>query len=736
MELLSDGRNVVLILLGFGLLIFVHELGHFLAARWAGIRCESFAIGMGPVVAAWRRGIGVRAGSTDPATIARFGKPAVEMTDAELERNGIGETEWSLRILPLGGFVRMLGQEDLDPSKVSQERRSYQRAPVGKRMIVVSAGVVANLVLAIALFVVAFLAGVRFEAPVVGGVVPGSPASAAECADGGAPGLMAGDRVVTIDGVPAQTFADLQIASAMAKPGSPVELRVERTLPDGSSVRRTFRVTPRRDAGSGLLSMGIAPAASGTLGSAQRGEEALLAQVLAEAGLSSERTGDPEDALASVVGVQRPGTADAGAIVAPTQQVMDVTGDADAPAGCALAPGLLDAAARASGGAPFRTQWTTRSWRTVDRALRPLPEYQTLKVAAAEGVSAETDTGLMGLVPLLRVDRLAPGSPNEGILLTGDVLLRIDGHDGPRLAQLRAALGSGPGSGGTFPLLGRGERAAAATVLREGQERTIEVRVDRNGRLGAMLEQAFDVPLIADPMPSSPAAALGALPRSRITSIEGTAVTDWPSMRTALLAATRESAARGEGQPVAVAFTSPTTGTPALEGTIALTADDVRALHALSWRSPVPEALFEPLMTTLTAHGNPLRAVEMGFHQTRTMVTMTYLTLDRLVRGSVGVDQLRGPVGIVHLGSRVADRGAMYLVFFLAMISVNLSVLNFLPLPIVDGGLFLYLVWERVTGKPPSMRFQNAATALGLVLLGSIFVLTFFNDVFRIVTGG
>jgi regulator of sigma E protease len=169
---------------------------------------------------------------------------------------------------------------------------------------------------------------------------------------------------------------------------------------------------------------------------------------------------------------------------------------------------------------------------------------------------------------------------------------------------------------------------------------------------------------------------------------------------------------------------------------LAITADDVRALHALSWRSPVPEALFEPLMTTLTAHGNPLRAVEMGFHQTRTMVTMTYLTLDRLVRGSVGVDQLRGPVGIVHLGSRVADRGAMYLVFFLAMISVNLSVLNFLPLPIVDGGLFLYLVWERVTGKPPSMRFQNAATALGLVLLGSIFVLTFFNDVFRIVTGG
>jgi regulator of sigma E protease len=734
MELLSDGRNVLLILLGFGLLIFVHELGHFMAARWAGIRCESFAVGMGPVVAAWRRGIGWRAGSTDPATIARHGKPAVEMSDEELARNGIGETEWSLRLLPLGGYVRMLGQEDLDPSKTSTARRSYQRTPVGKRMVVVSAGVVANLVLAVALFVVAFMVGVRFEAPVVGGVVPGSPAATAECAEGGEAGLRAGDRVVAIDGAPAQTFADLQIASAMARPGSPVELRVERTAADGASVRRTFRATPRRDAGSGLLSMGIAPAASGGLGVAAKGEEKLLARLLDEAGLAPERVDGVDDPLASLVGVGRPG--EAGAIANPTQQVTDRVDDGEGPAGCALAPDLLGAAARASGGEAIRTQWMTRSGRTVERSLRPLPEYQALTIAAADGEPAESDLGLAGLVPLLRVDRLAPGSPNEGILLPGDVLLRVDGHDGPRLAQLRAALAPGAGRSGALGLLGGGDRTAQVTVLRDGKPVTLEARVDRQGRLGAMLEQAFDLPMVADPMRATPAAGLGALARSRVTSIEGTPVADWPSMRAALLEATRESAARGEGQPVAVAFASPTAGSPALEGTLALAADDVRALHALSWRSPVPDGLFEPLMTTLTAHGNPARAVQMGFHQTRTMVTMTYLTLDRLVRGSVGVDQLRGPVGIVHLGTRVADRGAMYLVFFLAMISVNLSVLNFLPLPIVDGGLFLYLVWERLTGRPPSMRFQSAATALGLVLLGSIFVLTFFNDVVRIVTGG
>ena len=77
MEILTNGWNVLIILLGVGVLIFIHELGHFMAARWAGIRCESFAVGMGPVLGAWRSGIGWRAGSTDPSTIARFGQGGV-----------------------------------------------------------------------------------------------------------------------------------------------------------------------------------------------------------------------------------------------------------------------------------------------------------------------------------------------------------------------------------------------------------------------------------------------------------------------------------------------------------------------------------------------------------------------------------------------------------------------------------------------------------------------------------
>jgi regulator of sigma E protease len=231
-------------------------------------------------------------------------------------------------------------------------------------------------------------------------------------------------------------------------------------------------------------------------------------------------------------------------------------------------------------------------------------------------------------------------------------------------------------------------------------------------------------------------AALNLLPRTTVRTVAGTAVIDWVTMRAALLAATKDAAVQGAGASVEIEVEAPTPAHERSTVVLVIAKEDVAAIHTLGWESPVTAAIFDPLMTRLTANGNPITAVRMGFHQTKTMVVMTYLTLDRIFRGSVGVEQLRGPVGIVHLGSRVVDRGAMYLVFFLAMISVNLAVLNFLPLPIVDGGLFLYLIYEHITGRAPSLKFQNAATMVGLLLLGSLFLFTFYNDVMRLFTGG
>ncbi|MCH2147655.1 MAG: site-2 protease family protein, partial [Phycisphaerales bacterium] len=154
---------------------------------------------------------------------------------------------------------------------------------------------------------------------------------------------------------------------------------------------------------------------------------------------------------------------------------------------------------------------------------------------------------------------------------------------------------------------------------------------------------------------------------------------------------------------------------------------------SLGWTTQLVNQAFEPLFVVRSSNGNPIHAVKMGFEETVDMVIMTYLTIDRLLRRTVGVDQLRGPIGIIHIGSKIADRGFSYLLFFLAIISVNLAVLNFLPLPIVDGGLFLYLLYEKFVGRPPSIAFQNAAAVFGLCLIGMLFVVTFYNDIMRLI---
>jgi regulator of sigma E protease len=112
----------------------------------------------------------------------------------------------------------------------------------------------------------------------------------------------------------------------------------------------------------------------------------------------------------------------------------------------------------------------------------------------------------------------------------------------------------------------------------------------------------------------------------------------------------------------------------------------------------------------------------------------TYLTFARLFQGTVKVEHLKGPVGIAHVGVAIADKGFVWLLFFMALISVNLAVINFLPMPIADGGHMLFLLYEQFTGRPPSVRFQNAAAICGLVILGTLFLVVTFHDVTNVFT--
>lgn len=180
-------HTLAVTILVFGLLIFIHELGHFLAARAAGVRVHEFALGFGPVLVAWRR----------------------------------GPTRYSVRALPLGGFVRMAGmhpgEEDL--AEVPPRQRFLNQA-LGWRTAIIAAGPAMNLVLALVLFAALFgLVGVPESRLVVAAVEPGYPAEAA--------GFRPGDRLLAVDGRPLEHWQQL-VAVVRQHPGRPLRFQVER----------------------------------------------------------------------------------------------------------------------------------------------------------------------------------------------------------------------------------------------------------------------------------------------------------------------------------------------------------------------------------------------------------------------------------------------------------------------------------------------------------------------------
>ena len=126
---------------------------------------------------------------------------------------------------------------------------------------------------------------------------------------------------------------------------------------------------------------------------------------------------------------------------------------------------------------------------------------------------------------------------------------------------------------------------------------------------------------------------------------------------------------------------------------------------------------------------DPLSAINRGIAESRRVMIQTYLTFLRLFQGSVQVKHLKGPVGIAHLGTQIASQGWVWVLFFMALISINLAVINFLPLPIVDGGQFLMLLYEWIRGKPVPIIFQNVATMAGLLFIGFMFLYVTFNDI-------
>jgi len=130
-----------------------------------------------------------------------------------------------------------------------------------------------------------------------------------------------------------------------------------------------------------------------------------------------------------------------------------------------------------------------------------------------------------------------------------------------------------------------------------------------------------------------------------------------------------------------------------------------------------------------------LHAIEMGFRDTHRSMMQVYLHLRGLFAGTISVENLGGPVEITRTAYRVAQYDIWDFMFFLGLISVNLAVLNFLPIPVLDGGHMVFLVYEKLRGKPASEGVRVGATYAGLLLIGCLMIFVLVLDIRRLVGG-
>ncbi|NJN06397.1 MAG: site-2 protease family protein [Rhodobacteraceae bacterium] len=124
------------------------------------------------------------------------------------------------------------------------------------------------------------------------------------------------------------------------------------------------------------------------------------------------------------------------------------------------------------------------------------------------------------------------------------------------------------------------------------------------------------------------------------------------------------------------------------------------------------------------------QATELGLRKTRKTGITIYMTLRSLVRGDLPAHSFSGPVGILSIGYRVASQGLTDLLLFLGFLSINLAILNFLPIPVLDGGHMMLLLWEGITRRKPNEKVVGILTWMGLCLLLTLIALVVFLDLF------
>lgn len=771
---LSTLANIAKVVIGLSFVVFLHELGHFLVAKWCDVQVDVFSIGFGPAL---------------PGCNFKW-----------------GETTYKIALLPLGGYVKMLGQVDgdeHDDPENDDNPRSYKNKSVGQRMAIISAGVLMNVILACICFIAVYTHGVKRTAAVVGRLD-----AAGQAWKHGIPSGAVITQVGDSPGMHPPTFMDLTRAALRSREGEKVTL-IYRLPPDTEEYRAD--VEPR--AGDGRPVIGISPANSAelpprsALGGLYDSPVEHNSPAAAARAAFDLRPGD------TVVATTDPDNPD---VLSPLpandrqQNLFELSQRWQRRAGRPLVLQVRRAGAK-PGDAPEEIRAEPAAFQFEDKIVATTDPDDPRRVTDLPPDTHTPETGLgdsfelrrrfqrlAGEVVTIRVRR-ASGQ-------TADLMVPPAYHHtfGARMAM------------GEIAAVRENSPAEAAGV-RKGNFLQKTVLTDANGASKSFMtahtkkETAADIADFVDPLQ---------LPDALRRWAEGRAGVK------AVLYVVRANAQTGderdEPKPLpAVAWDEhwrydvavPINLTSAVAvpelglayqvetmveigpGDDTLEDDDVikqirfreRATKAGAsaegrwtelghdqWahasyflqhladdktvtvkverkKKGARDARPELVELELTARQDPAwpavergllladapqtvkadhfgAAVVFGMLDTRDQILDVLYNLRGMFLQRISPTGMVGPLGIANIAFRVAKVDLWEFLFFIGMISVNLAVINFLPIPLLDGGHMVFLTYEKLRGRPASEQVRVAATYMGLLFILFLFVFASFLD--------
>ncbi|MEX2315515.1 MAG: site-2 protease family protein [Pirellulales bacterium] len=708
---------VLKVAIGLGAVIFVHELGHFLVAKACGVKCEKFFIGF-------------------------------DIGGYKISRRW-GETEYGIGILPLGGYVKMLGQDD-DPAHIAEQmkksqvdarsadavevtgprgekyfvdRRSYLAKSVPQRMAIISAGVIMNVIFAFIFAVIAYGLGVPYMPSIVSNTIPGLPAWRA--------GIEPGDEIIEFGKRKNPSFTQLLGNVTLGDQENGVHCVVRRAA-DGEIVSRPLKP----EQGRGLAKIGIISPATVTMMPShptRPGSPAARARFVEMRGQAADL-----DAAAGEVKFLGGGT---------------VTRVGDTPIKDYRA-WMAELARQPD--KPLRV--------TIERKLKKLnpkdSEKQSGKTAAMDE-SPDVTIETIFEVPTQRVRRfglvmepgpisaIQEGSPAEAAgLVAGDVIVTVDGKplsDGSSNGWDPVSL---PDYFFTAAIEGRTVELTVRKSTPDGKPSADEPRA-------IQLKPEAPISYHGDLPPNSPLGIAAAGIAYQIENTVHAVVADSPAAAAGVQADDKiksvkfvipDKAKDDWDVGDAIEFGDNYRNVPMLVSLLQFMPEGTAVEFAFQRgdnKEPIKKKIepnyvdglfvadrgfiFEPITRTRQADSFAER-IRYGWDETTDALLMVYRFLQKL-GNQVPLTALGGPITIAQVAGSEASKGLPSLLIFLTMLSANLAVINFLPIPLLDGGHMVFLLYEGVRGRPANERFVVAMHMIGFAFLVTLMLFVLGLDV-------